>query len=228
MAGTTKPGEDGTNPEGHIWRIAPSAPGFSRWLPRLGERPQLHRRGGRWPSCDSCIPVLLFEAAVAVQDRPAHRVGTPPNSTSEKWIKGSAPLGHSLRRSLHRGQRDLHPPRLHPSVPWRPRTNTNAPATARAIAAFASGWRVNATNFEGPAPRPMERFKLAVADDGQIVVDKIGLSSASTKATPTNQAPTYRSRDVPLSNMGEAREPPQYPSGCARKQNRLSFGMSRK
>jgi len=37
---------------------------------------------------------------------------------------------------------------------------------------FASGWKVNATNFEGPAPRPMERFKLALADDGQMVVDK--------------------------------------------------------
>ncbi|MET0592995.1 MAG: ubiquinol-cytochrome c reductase iron-sulfur subunit [Polyangiaceae bacterium] len=37
---------------------------------------------------------------------------------------------------------------------------------------FASGWQVIATNFEGPAPRPMERFKLSIADDGQILVDK--------------------------------------------------------
>ncbi len=27
-------------------------------------------------------------------------------------------------------------------------------------------------NFEGPAPRPLERFKLALTDDGQILVDK--------------------------------------------------------
>ncbi|MEK6607419.1 MAG: ubiquinol-cytochrome c reductase iron-sulfur subunit [Myxococcota bacterium] len=27
-------------------------------------------------------------------------------------------------------------------------------------------------NFEGPAPRPLERMKIGVADDGQIVVDK--------------------------------------------------------
>lgn len=27
-------------------------------------------------------------------------------------------------------------------------------------------------NFEGPAPRPLERFKIQLADDGQIVVDK--------------------------------------------------------
>ena len=27
-------------------------------------------------------------------------------------------------------------------------------------------------NFEGPAPRPLERFRIALADDGQIIVDK--------------------------------------------------------
>ncbi|MBI1748322.1 MAG: ubiquinol-cytochrome c reductase iron-sulfur subunit [Acidobacteria bacterium] len=27
-------------------------------------------------------------------------------------------------------------------------------------------------NFEGPAPRPLERFRIALTDDGQIVVDK--------------------------------------------------------
>ncbi len=27
-------------------------------------------------------------------------------------------------------------------------------------------------NFEGPAPRPLERFRIVLADDGQILVDK--------------------------------------------------------
>ena len=27
-------------------------------------------------------------------------------------------------------------------------------------------------HFEGPAPRPLERFKITLADDGQIIVDK--------------------------------------------------------
>jgi cytochrome b6-f complex iron-sulfur subunit len=31
---------------------------------------------------------------------------------------------------------------------------------------------VPGTNFEGPAPRPLERFKISIADDGQILVDK--------------------------------------------------------
>jgi cytochrome b6-f complex iron-sulfur subunit len=35
-----------------------------------------------------------------------------------------------------------------------------------------SGFYISGVNFEGPAPRPLERFKVTVADDGQIVVDK--------------------------------------------------------
>ncbi|MDR3635338.1 MAG: ubiquinol-cytochrome c reductase iron-sulfur subunit, partial [Isosphaeraceae bacterium] len=35
-----------------------------------------------------------------------------------------------------------------------------------------SGFYISGINFEGPAPRPLERFKVSVADDGQIVVDK--------------------------------------------------------
>ncbi|MEE9189139.1 MAG: ubiquinol-cytochrome c reductase iron-sulfur subunit, partial [Candidatus Neomarinimicrobiota bacterium] len=35
-----------------------------------------------------------------------------------------------------------------------------------------SGFRKSGVNFEGPAPRPLERFKITLADDGQILVDK--------------------------------------------------------
>ncbi len=35
-----------------------------------------------------------------------------------------------------------------------------------------SGFYISGINFEGPAPRPLERFKVVLADDGQIVVDK--------------------------------------------------------
>jgi cytochrome b6-f complex iron-sulfur subunit len=35
-----------------------------------------------------------------------------------------------------------------------------------------SGFYISGINFEGPAPRPLERFKVATADDGQVVVDK--------------------------------------------------------
>jgi len=35
-----------------------------------------------------------------------------------------------------------------------------------------SGFRASGINFEGPAPRPLERFKIGLANDGQIMVDK--------------------------------------------------------
>lgn len=35
-----------------------------------------------------------------------------------------------------------------------------------------SGFKITGVNFEGPAPRPLERWALSVGDDGQLVVDK--------------------------------------------------------
>jgi cytochrome b6-f complex iron-sulfur subunit len=35
-----------------------------------------------------------------------------------------------------------------------------------------SGFRITGVNFEGPAPRPLERYAIRLGDDGQITVDK--------------------------------------------------------
>jgi len=35
-----------------------------------------------------------------------------------------------------------------------------------------SGFRLTGINFEGPAPRPLERARVVTADDGQILIDK--------------------------------------------------------
>ncbi|MCB9896796.1 MAG: ubiquinol-cytochrome c reductase iron-sulfur subunit [Planctomycetes bacterium] len=35
-----------------------------------------------------------------------------------------------------------------------------------------SGYRMSGMNFEGPAPRPLERWRIVLATDGQILVDK--------------------------------------------------------
>ena len=35
-----------------------------------------------------------------------------------------------------------------------------------------SGFYKTGINFEGPAPRPLERYKIGLAEDGQILVDK--------------------------------------------------------
>ncbi len=35
-----------------------------------------------------------------------------------------------------------------------------------------SGFRKSGVNFEGPAPRPLERFRITLTEDGQVFVDK--------------------------------------------------------
>lgn len=35
-----------------------------------------------------------------------------------------------------------------------------------------SGFYKTAVNFEGPAPRPMERLKISLAEDGQLLIDR--------------------------------------------------------
>jgi cytochrome b6-f complex iron-sulfur subunit len=35
-----------------------------------------------------------------------------------------------------------------------------------------SGFYKTGINFEGPAPRPLERFKITLAEDGQLLIDK--------------------------------------------------------
>lgn len=35
-----------------------------------------------------------------------------------------------------------------------------------------SGYYMSGINFEGPAPRPLERYKISLNSDGKIVVDK--------------------------------------------------------
>jgi cytochrome b6-f complex iron-sulfur subunit len=35
-----------------------------------------------------------------------------------------------------------------------------------------SGFRITGINFEGPAPRPLERARVVLADDGQLLIDK--------------------------------------------------------
>jgi cytochrome b6-f complex iron-sulfur subunit len=35
-----------------------------------------------------------------------------------------------------------------------------------------SGFYLNGENFEGPSPRPLDRFQISLSADGQMVVDK--------------------------------------------------------
>jgi cytochrome b6-f complex iron-sulfur subunit len=52
-----------------------------------------------------------------------------------------------------------------------------------------SGFYKDGTNFEGPAPRPLDRFKIELAEDGQIVVDKSKMYSMKPAVDPDDQHP---------------------------------------
>ncbi len=52
-----------------------------------------------------------------------------------------------------------------------------------------SGYYRTGYNFEGPAPRPMDRFKLTLSDDGQLVVDKSKIYKMKPGTDPNKQHP---------------------------------------
>lgn len=52
-----------------------------------------------------------------------------------------------------------------------------------------SGFFKSGLNFEGPAPRPLDRFKISVGDDGRLVVDKSKLFKMHPGVEPDEQYP---------------------------------------
>jgi cytochrome b6-f complex iron-sulfur subunit len=52
-----------------------------------------------------------------------------------------------------------------------------------------SGFFINGLNFEGPAPRPLDRFKISVGDDGHLVVDKAIVYNMQPGVDPDDQYP---------------------------------------
>ena len=50
-----------------------------------------------------------------------------------------------------------------------------------------SGYYKSGLNFEGPAPRPMDRFKISVGDDGQLLVDKNKVYKMAPGTEPDEQ-----------------------------------------
>ncbi len=166
MAGTGK-SEDGTNPEGHIWKIAPTRRDL---LGFLGWGAVLNSIGiGTLAFVRFMYPRVLFEPPS--QFKIGRPVEYAPLSTSEKWIK-------ALRLWVIRyDDRFVSVSAICTHLGCTPRylgteDKYKCPCHGSGYRGFASGWKVNGTNFEGPAPRPMERFKLALADDGQMIVDK--------------------------------------------------------
>ena len=52
-----------------------------------------------------------------------------------------------------------------------------------------SGFYKDGLNFEGPAPRPLDRFEISLAEDGQLVVDKSRSFRMKPGADPDQQYP---------------------------------------
>ena len=52
-----------------------------------------------------------------------------------------------------------------------------------------SGYYKDGTNFEGPAPRPMDRFELRLGEDGQLIVDKGHVLKMAAGVDPDEQHP---------------------------------------
>jgi cytochrome b6-f complex iron-sulfur subunit len=52
-----------------------------------------------------------------------------------------------------------------------------------------SGFYKTGLNFEGPAPRPLDRLKVTVGDDGQLVVDKSKILRMEAGPEPDEQHP---------------------------------------
>jgi cytochrome b6-f complex iron-sulfur subunit len=52
-----------------------------------------------------------------------------------------------------------------------------------------SGFYKDGLNFEGPAPRPLDRFKISLAEDGLLLVDKSHTFKMKPGADPDEQYP---------------------------------------
>ena len=55
---------------------------------------------------------------------------------------------------------------------WAARRTISSAENKFKCPCHGSGFRLTGINFEGPAPRPLERARIVLADDGQILVDK--------------------------------------------------------
>ena len=56
-------------------------------------------------------------------------------------------------------------------------------------ACHGSGFFKDGLNFEGPAPRPLDRFKISLGEDGQLVVDKSRVFKMIAGVEPDEQYP---------------------------------------
>lgn len=112
------------------------------------------------------FPNVLAEPPSTIKVGPATQF--EPGEVNERW---KAEWGFWIVRSVYNGQDMIYALSTictHLGCP----PNWLAGEQKFKCPCHGSGFYVSGVNFEGPAPRPLERYKLSVGDDGQIVVDK--------------------------------------------------------
>lgn len=112
------------------------------------------------------FPNVLAEPPSTIKVGPTTQF--EPGEVNERW---KAEWGFWIVRSVYNGQDMLYALSTictHLGCP----PNWLAGEQKFKCPCHGSGFYVSGINFEGPAPRPLERFKVSVGDDGQIVVDK--------------------------------------------------------
>lgn len=112
------------------------------------------------------FPNVLAEPPSTIKVGPVSQF--EPGEVNERW---KAEWGFWIVRSVYNGQDMLYALSTvctHLGCP----PNWLAGEQKFKCPCHGSGFYVSGINFEGPAPRPLERYKLSVGDDGQIVIDK--------------------------------------------------------
>ena len=157
--------DDGSDRDVHIWRIAPTRrdlAGFLGWAGVLGSIGV-----GSLAFVRMMYPRVLFEPGSR------HPLGSPESygleSVSEKWIKA-----HRLWLVRFR-DRFVALSAVCTHLGCTPRylateDKFRCPCHGSGFRGVSAGWAGVGQSYEGPAPRPLERFELEL-DGGEIVVD---------------------------------------------------------
>lgn len=163
MANLEQLRQEGCDPSQHLWtrRNLLGLAGWGAVLSSLG--------AGLLAFGRFMYPRVLFEPRTEV------KIGKPseyqPNSVSERWIQSNrfwiVRNGDNIvalsGKCTHLG---CTPKYLSSENKFK------CPCHGSGFRALGgTGLGVAGMNFEGPAPRPLERFKIGLAEDGQLVVD---------------------------------------------------------